>query len=397
MSMHISVLRNTIQHYAWGSKSAIPKLLGETNPTGDAWAELWIGAHPQSPSKLGGCNLDHVIQRAPETALGYRVANRFQKKLPFLLKVLAADQPLSLQCHPNVAQAQKGFGRENWNLIELSSPRRCYKDTNHKPELLCALSPFRALKGFRPIEEIVDRFQTLDIPTLRAAVERLSADRSAEGLRRFFQGLLHAQPQVREAWTAQAVSRASGLRGADYQLIESLHAKYPGDIGVLSPMLLNLIELQPHEAIFLEAGELHVYLWGLGVEIMANSDNVLRAGLTQKHIDIKELSKIASFEPSPARILQPSATPQSTERAFETPVDEFKLSIIEVKANEEFLQYDVEEVEMLLAVEGEAIIHPKHGGSFLRLPQGEAAFVPACVEGYRITGDAKLFRATTGV
>lgn len=304
MAPAIVPLDNPVQNYAWGSGSAIAELLGRPSPDGRPEAELWIGAHPQAPSRLalpgGPHTLDALIRSAPEAMLGSQAARRWGGELPLLMKMIAAAEPLSIQCHPNREQAMAGFARENARGLPLGSPRRNYRDANPKPELVVALTRLVGLKGFRPLEEIARGLRSLEIPELRNA---LASFDEAEGLQRLFAWLWTRPAEERVPLVDRAVAAAARQRDQvpTFAWMERLQAKYPGDIGVLAPLLLNLFELAPEDGLFLAAGELHSYLEGTAMEVMASSDNVLRGGLTSKHVDVPELLAVGASAPRPPR------------------------------------------------------------------------------------------------
>ncbi|HMA67154.1 MAG TPA: mannose-6-phosphate isomerase, class I, partial [Desulfosalsimonadaceae bacterium] len=320
-------LQNEIQDYAWGSYTFIQSLLGETrNDT--PWAELWMGAHPKAPSRVltsgGWQRLDELIATCPEKILGPATARRYNNCLPYLFKVLAAQQPLSLQAHPDEEQARNGCAREDHEGIPLDAPHRNYKDDRRKPECLCALTPFHALKGFRPISEMTELFSEVCPKSLADAMEFLRQSPHANGLKRFFEALMtlpeNKLQEVLEETTANAMARQEERE--EFRWIKALSEMYPEDAGILSPILLNLICLQPGEALFLNSGEMHAYLEGCGIEIMANSDNVLRGGLTAKHVDVAELMRALDFTPRKSEILTPQAG-AACESVYPTPVAEF--------------------------------------------------------------------------
>jgi mannose-6-phosphate isomerase len=274
-----------IRDYAWGSRTVIPQMLG-IEPDGRPAAELWFGAHTGSPSPALGSTLDEVIAADPETLLGTDVAARFDGHLPYLLKVLAADKALSIQVHPNRAQAESGYAAEQ--DADLPPDQRNYTDANHKPELLCALTPFEAMCGFRPVAQTMSVLDELALPELDFLADAL---RGPDALRTALTAVLeHDRPQaLAEAVAARATPdgplRPAWIAGQDF----------PGDIGAVVTLLLNYRRLEPGQAIYLGAGNVHGYLRGTGVEIMANSDNVLRCGLTSKRIDVGELVKVTDF------------------------------------------------------------------------------------------------------
>jgi mannose-6-phosphate isomerase len=390
------LLDNPIQNYAWGSLTAIGDLLGRPSPGGVPEAELWIGAHPKAPSRIlepaGLGSLDQALQSAPVALLGAEICDRFGNELPFLLKVLAAAEPLSIQAHPNPEQARSGWTRENEEGIPLDAPRRNYRDPNHKPELVCALSAFTALKGFRPIEQTARHFAALARPELTEEVARLGRERSPAALRAFFARLMTLDPEEKRPLLARALAEAAKRRGRDpgWGWVTRLHDKYPDDVGVLSPLYLNVVTLQPEEALFLPAGELHTYLEGTALEIMANSDNVLRGGLTPKHVDVPELLAILVFEPQAPEILRPAEVAPG-EQIYACPAREFELALLRVTPKRPLASAPGRGAEILLTLEGSPVLKAETGP--LALERGRAAFVPASAPPYRIEGEGRLARA----
>jgi mannose-6-phosphate isomerase len=285
----VEPLAGVIQPYAWGSHVAIARIQGRPVPTRRPEAELWMGAHPAAPCLVGGEPLTALIARDPAAVLGPPVLDRFGPRLPYLLKLLAADQPLSLQAHPDTAQAAAGYAAEEAAGIPRDAPQRNYVDPYHKPELLVAVEEFDALCGFRAPVASADLLESLGVPALRSTVDALRQPDPAAALRSAVHGLL-ALPAEARAPLVRAVA-ATG-----YPLAADLAARYPGDLGVVVALLLNQVRLAPGEAVWMPAGNLHAYLCGVGMEIMAASDNVLRGGLTPKHVDVDELLRILRFE-----------------------------------------------------------------------------------------------------
>jgi mannose-6-phosphate isomerase len=388
-----------IQPYAWGSRTAIAELQGRTCPTATPEAELWLGAHPGAPSRIGDRSLLEHIRSAPERVLGTPVVERFGPGLPFLLKVLAAETPLSLQAHPSLEQAREGFAREDAQGVPRGAPHRNYKDATHKPELICALTPFDALCGFRSVEGTLVLFDLLASPQLEQLIEPLRASPDARGLARTFETLM-TLPDSRRAATVDAAVQAcrtlSAKVGGAFQeearWAVRLAELYPGDPGVVGALLLNLLRLQPGEAIFLPAGNLHAYLNGVGVEIMANSDNVLRGGCTPKHVDVPELLRVLDFRPGPVTPLRASRA-EDGEEVFEAPAPEFRLSRVVLKPGSR-VSPSRRGPEILLCTEGEARV--SLGGDGLALPRGCSAFVAAEEGAYSLEGEGVVFRATVG-
>ena len=394
----IGLLKNSIQEYAWGSRTAIPELLGQSVPADKPQAELWMGAHPKAPSQVlaDGLwrSLPEVIQESPEETLGQEVAARFSNKLPFLFKVLAAAKPLSIQAHPNKEQAGQGFARENELGIPLDAPHRNYRDDNHKPEIICALTPFWALNGFRKIEETLSLLEEAKISGLSEIVSFLRSQPNRDGLKKFFNHLMTTDSGKQGKIVEQAVNYAEKRTHEEpvWTWMIKLNEEYPGDMGVLSPIFLNLIRLEPQQAMYLPAGELHGYLEGVGIELMANSDNVLRGGLTPKHIDVQELLAVLNFTDGDLNILGPeNLTPG--EAIYSTEAEEFVLSVIRVDNAAPFSSPRDRSVEMMMCTEGEVSVTDLRAGDITRLTRGISIIVPAAVEQYSIEGDGILYKA----
>lgn len=385
-------LSNTVRPYAWGSTTAIPELLG-TAPTGEPQAEMWMGAHPGAPSRLtrpSGTEqpLTEVIAADPERELGPAAVAAFGPRLPFLLKLLAAGAPLSLQVHPDLAQAQQGYADEESRGVPIDAPHRTYKDANHKPELICALTPFDGLCGFRRPADAAEAIAALGVDSLKPYVDLLHARPEEAALREVLTAILTADPDEMAHTVNEAAEAADRLGGAHAPYAQIAH-HYPGDPGVIAAMLLNYVQLQPGEALFLGAGVPHAYLGGLGVEIMANSDNVLRCGLTPKHVDVPELLRIVRFEATDPGILRPEASPTG-EELYETPVDEFRLSRYALSSGGAPIALTAATPQILLCTAGA----PRIGE--LGLAPGESVFVPAD-EPVEVSGSGTLFRATVVV
>jgi mannose-6-phosphate isomerase len=366
-------LDGVVRHYAWGSPDALPRLLGR-EPDGSPWAELWFGAHEGDPSPLpdAGTTLADVIARDPSGVLGEPTVERFGRQLPFLLKLLAADTPLSIQVHPSRRQAEAGFDAEEQRGPARDAPDRNYRDRNHKPELLCALTPFEALCGFRPVADTVAVLERSGIAELRALIEALHAEKP---LRAAFTAAVESEPSVVAAVSA-AASPEGPLRPA---WLASRH--FPGDVGVVVSLLLNHVRLDPGQAIYLGAGNVHAYLQGVGVEIMAASDNVLRAGLTTKHVDVAELQRVTDFRELADPLRDPGAD------GFEVPVPDFRLQPVEVAG------------PVAVAIDGPAIALCTCGAvsaAGIELAPGRAVFVPGRALRVQLDGSGTAFVATVG-
>ncbi|HEU5129599.1 MAG TPA: mannose-6-phosphate isomerase, class I [Glycomyces sp.] len=381
-------LDGVIRNYAWGSQVDIARLQGRAHPAELPEAEEWFGAHPTAPSILAdGRPLDDAIASEPAPLLGRRALDRFGPRLPFLMKLLAADKPLSLQAHPNSRQAHSGYQREL--RIGIDAAFRNYVDGNHKPELIVALTDFRALCGFRDPLASADGIEALGVPALEGIVRTLRDERA--GLRRAVTDLLGlGRDECREI-IGQAVKTASadasgGSEVAD--VLVELARHYPDDPGVLVGMLLNRLALRPGEAVYMPAGNLHAYLKGLGVEIMAASDNVLRGGLTNKRVDVPELLRVLDFramdEPRAA------VNDEGPVRDWPVPIDDFSLRRIAVGA--ETQSFDIDGPRICLCTGGTVTV--ADDGGEVALAPGRAAFSAAAAGPIRTSGEGELFIAS---
>ena len=396
--MKISLLKNTIQDYAWGSTRAIPDLLGQKNPEHKTQAELWMGAHPKAPSLVQHngqwVSLLELIAKNPVDILGKKVAANFNNRLPYLFKVLAAAKPLSIQAHPDLHQAREGFQRENAQKIPLDAPNRNYRDDNHKPECICALTRFWALSRFRKISGILSYFEKLNLQQLEAELADFKKRPTVDGLKRFYTSLMTLGMDRQKRIVDEALGQAQGFEAEDpvFKWMLRLADDYPDDIGVLTPILLNLICLEPGQAIFLDAGELHAYLEGLGIELMANSDNVLRGGLTPKHVDVAELLRVLKFEDRDITLLKPGKS-VANELVYPSAAAEFVLSVITLNKAATYQSPKDRSVEILICTRGKATIFDRHDRTETQLRQGASAVVPAAVEGYSIKGEGTCYKA----
>jgi len=395
----ISILKNAVQEYAWGSYTAIPELLGKKNLSNRPRAELWMGAHPKAPSmvKRNGewKSLLKLIEKNPKDFLGKEAAKKFGNRLPYLFKVLAAAKPLSIQAHPSIYQATEGFERENRLGIPFNAPSRNYKDDNHKPECICALTAFWALNGFRKISDILSLMEKVCPNGLEKELDALRKDQDSRGLKSFFHALMTMDQDRKVQITGAAVKNAGKYADIDqtFQWMINLHTEHPADIGIFSPLFLNLIRLNPGQAMFLPAGELHAYLDGLGIELMANSDNVLRGGLTPKHVDVPELLNVLNFKERHVNILSAEQV-SDCERQYPTPVEEFVLSVIDVKAGMICKGSIRRSIEIILCTQGEAVVTEFGKDNIIHMDKGTSIVIPAGVDMYGIEGDATLYKAS---
>ena len=431
-----------VQQYPWGSAEYIPRFLGVENPAQEPWAELWMGAHPRAPSRLVGHkeNLLQWIAADPERVLGKKILERYGTNLPFLFKLLAAAEPLSIQCHPNREQAEEGYKRENDAGIPLDSPQRNYRDSNHKPEILLAILPCTALCGFRPVsvsrrifEKILPSAPLLEKPVALLKEGKLKdfflslfsmprpeigecIRRVRDRLRKSFgtdtEGLYKTKGEGSIGGSGGKTGVLSSEEDIAYWFLQ-LSSWYPDDPGSFAPFYLNLIRLEPNEALYLGAGVLHGYLEGFGVELMANSDNVLRGGLTSKHVDLVELLRIVEFSPQEPNIIQPRRKNLRTRKGegwedlYPTPASEFLLSILRfqnVEQGEALLHTPIPGPQILLCGEGSIRIQGESGSIkgceknsiSVDVKKGDSVFVEAAVENCLISGTGVLYRAQGG-
>jgi mannose-6-phosphate isomerase len=395
-------LKNPVQHYAWGSITHIPQLLGLENKEGKPFAELWMGSHLKAPSSVmlkngESISLRDFISLDVRAVLGKDVVKVFGEDLPFLFKVLAAASPLSLQTHPSKQQAIAGFTREEIHGIPLNSPNRNYKDTNNKCELLVALSKFYALVGFRPFEEIKKEFNFLHDDEQIYLILKKTEKQSRENRISFFFIQLTALPEhERKAVLEKIAAQLAGKAGPAYHWVIELHKLYPTDIGVLSPLILNMVELKPGQAIFMPSGALHTYLEGFGLEIMTNSDNVLRGGLTPKHIDLPELLQILDFKATSPEIIT-ARKEGPFEFTSSLPVKEFKLSRMVVKQGKGITQSKRRSIEILLILKGKISFSSSCFRDTITALQGESFLIPAILSDYTIRGQAELYSASVNI
>lgn len=402
----VELMTNRIRPYAWGSRTAIAELLGQPSPADHPQAELWIGAHPGDPSQIGSPDAprslaDHV-EADPQRALGSRQAAEFGR-LPFLLKVLAAAEPLSLQAHPSREQAEAGFALEQAAGVDIRSAERNYKDTWPKPELVCALTTFHALCGFRDPGRTVTVLSQLQCPELDRYLTLLSGQPDSAGVRALFSSIITMPPAaltpVIDAVLAGCVDRlrAGSEFGEIYRTALDLGERYPGDPGVLASLLMNRVTLQPGQALYLGAGNLHAYLAGTAVEIMANSDNVLRGGLTPKHVDVAELMRVLDFTTGDVQLIDP--VPDGVGRwRYPTPAKEFALTRVAAAGVTDGVPLPADGAQVLLVVAGTGVLRSQDAE--LTVPKGRSAWLDAPRPGsaaVRLFGDAVGFVATDGL
>lgn len=385
----MEILTPTVQTYAWGHPSFIPTIQGR--PAGaDPEAELWMGAHPKAPSTVSdGRTLDVAIAQDPVGRLGESIAASFGE-LPFLLKILAADRALSIQTHPSATRAAEGFDRENAAGVPIDSPARSYRDPNHKPELICALTRFEAKCGFRPLEQTLKLVDLLpDIPTALSQHLRASGSQESVLADTMMWLLRDADPATVAAIIRSVSALENSIWESEIRWTSELDDQHPNDPGVVVALLMNHVVLEPGDALFLEAGMLHAYLGGAAIELMANSDNVIRGGLTPKHIDLEELAHIAVTAPT---VVAPQR-PEGPAHTFAAPVDEFALT--RIRLADSSYSASVSGPEIIVLTDGAATVAASDGQVFDLLP-GQPLFVSGTETQWEATGIATVFRATVG-
>jgi mannose-6-phosphate isomerase len=406
--MRIYRLENSVQRYAWGSANGITDTIGIPNPGGGPLAELWMGAHPSAPStalvdgtKLG---LDELIKREPAATLGPHVLEKLGSSLPFLFKVLSAGTPLSIQAHPSKRKAQLGFERENLAGIPVDAPERNYRDPNHKPEMAVALTRFELICGFRPVREIIENIRLVAPGEFDRSLERLERDPSRVELSVFFYALMSADERAQAQILAEAANGIAaaldsgkvpeGAEGAFRWALKMMEV-FPGDAGAIIPLILNHIVLEPGQAAFIAPGELHAHLTGTCLEIMANSDNVIRGALTKKFIDLPELVSVLSFNPERVPPVRPSQI-APCEEAYPTFVPDFQISRISLGTGRRYRRSS-RGPEILLCASGAAELRCS-GEAPIVLGRGESAFACADACDYELvpadSSEALVFRAS---
>ncbi len=393
----VLTLCGVVQHYDWGGYNYIPDLLGIENATRRPFAELWIGAHTKAPSlaEVAGeqVPLNELIAERPDAILGQAANAHFAGRLPYLFKILDVNKMLSIQAHPTLAQAKDGFARENAEGIGLEAGSRNYKDNNHKPEIGVALTEFWMLHGFRPLEQIAGAFDASPelgslMPGFRQRLAAAGHDHQARRslLRELYGNVMNMPQEQVDSLLNGLLSRlqakpVSDKDSADYWALRAAeNFPLPGghrDRGIFSIYLLNLVHLRPGQGTFQPAGVLHAYLEGVNVELMANSDNVLRGGLTTKHIDVAELLRILTFEGGTPEVFD-GIQVSAQERVYRTPAEEFELSRISLAPHSRYTGETTYGPKALLVLQGSATLTA--AGQSIPLRRGSIAFAPNATE-----------------
>jgi mannose-6-phosphate isomerase len=406
---HFFKLENTVQHYDWGSPRMIPELLEKENASMIPWAELWMGIHPGAPSMCMDdthnrkISLPDLIKEDAEFYLGDETQKAFGT-LPFLYKVLSAEKPLSIQAHPNLKQAQEGWAKENKAGIDIKAANRNYKDANHKPEIMCALSPFTAMCGFRKREEIEQLLSIVNCSALDNPLAMLKDTSSEGGLKGFLGAIFSMSAENRRMLTDTILEHGRDFAAnneqykREFELAVLFAQIHPDDPSIIAPLYLNVIQLKPGEAIFLSAGVLHAYVHGLGMELMANSDNVLRGGLTSKYIDADELKSVLDFTPFMPEILRPSnAGSEQSEFAYKTECKDFALKHFQNKNGT--INYINTSPSIMFVTNGMLTINDTVENKQLVLKKGESAFIAPTEQSDSIVleGEFEMYAASTGL
>ncbi|HAS6019526.1 TPA: mannose-6-phosphate isomerase, class I [Vibrio vulnificus] len=399
--MNFFKLDNPVKNYEWGSRTAIQSLFGIDNPNGEPQAEIWMGAHPNGCSTVSidgeSVLLSKLIQSNQEGILSKATAEQFGE-LPYLFKVLAAGQALSIQVHPSKEEAEVGFAREEAQGIDRSAAQRNYRDPNHKPELVYALTPYQAMNGFRAFDDILARFThmvgAVHMPTVQALLEVFKDNKTSYGLEAFFTGLLSLQGDDKLQSLAALLEYVKLHQKQDLEddlcsLVLELAQSYPSDIGLFAPFMLNVLTLKPGQAMYLDARTPHAYLKGAGLEIMANSDNVLRAGLTPKHIDVDELAKCTLFEEKPVESLLCQPETDGDYHHYPVSVPDFNFDCF-MQADDTVVQLC--SAEILFAIDCDATLSHKSGEK-ITITKGESVFIPAYAQEYTLSSKGRVARA----
>ena len=385
-------LINQIQNYSWGSKDYIPELLGK-NKNDKHWAELWMGDHPRATSTavLDSENLplNQLIRNYSNDILG-EDTSRFGTQLPFLFKVLSAMSPLSIQAHPDKIQAEEGFLDENLRKIPLDAFNRNYKDNNHKPEIICALTPFTAMCGFRDAKEIEANFLKLKSSVFVEKIQSVCVNNKENWIKSFFSAYMLLENKYLSSLIESALEWAVSDNSLEAELLRKFAEYYNNDPGILAPLFLNVYKLQPGEALYQGPGELHAYVEGTGIELMSNSDNVLRGGLTPKYVDVEELLKVLNFNTSEKNVLKPVEN-ESGSFVYSTPSDEFVLGYLKIKNSKSIETKNRKSLEILLCTSGEVVL--SYENETIPFIRGESLFIPASVKSYTLKGAGEIFSA----
>ena len=355
-------------------------------------AEMWMGDHPSGRNMIKVQDellpFHDLIISYPKEILGNECIKKFGPVLPFLFKLLAAEKPLSIQAHPDKVQAESGFERENILNISMKDYTRGYKDKNHKPEIILALTDFIMMKGFMEYGIIYENFREY----CGSSSEILFSEKGINPIKDFFNKIIYSDRHSLEIMIREALKNTSKKDNLISELIIKFSRFYPEDPGILSPLFLNSTVLKVGEAVFIPAGELHAYVNGTGIELMSNSDNVFRGGLTNKHVDREELLEILSYKPS--EIIKVGKVKSDCETFFPTSSDEFLLSEIKINPGDRYISRSKRNIEIIFCYSGGAAIETDEKNYIMSIKKGDSFFIPSALADYTIRGEGVFYKAT---
>ena len=391
------LLEPAFKYYDWGSLEFLQNLTGRSNLKGKTAAEMWMGDHISGPNMIKYGKeiypLHNLVEEEAVKLIGEKASSEFSGKIPFLFKVLAAAKPLSIQSHPSKKQAEEGFERENILDIALDDFTRGYKDNNHKPEIIYALTDFKMMKGFRNYETTAANFKKYCPDSSVFLFEGLKEYSEEKKIKKLFTGILTSCKSDCVKMINEALKKTENDISLESEMINKFSQFYPGDSGILSPLYLNCAMIKKGEAVYIPAGELHAYVEGCGMELMANSDNVFRGGLTPKHIDRDELLKILKYKPT--EINKVEKTVINNEIFYKTESNEFLFSEISVNKDEKYISDKDRNIDILICYEGNAEVESKDGAIIVK--KGDSFAVPSCAGNYSITGKGIFYKATVPI
>ena len=396
------LLEPAFKYYEWGSETAIQEITGRKELEGKTAAEMWMGDHPSGANFLvDGTEkipFHDLVKEKPDKILGKNVSKKYRKSLPFLFKVLAASKPLSIQSHPSRKQAEEGFERENILEIPMDDFTRGYKDSNHKPEIILALTSFKMMKGFRSYSSIRDNLKKYCPATSQWIIKEMGDVKDlteSKKLKKFFKTIMSCSCSDTGRMIDEALKNSQKEEFKDKlesDFIRKFSEYYPDDAGILSPIYLNCSVLEKGEAVYIPAGELHAYVEGTGIELMANSDNVFRGGLTPKHVDREELYKILKYRTTEIRKTDKKVN--GCEKIFTTESEEFLLSEIIVDKENNYVSDEDRNIDILICYEGSAEVECESSKSGITVMKGDSFVLPSAARKYTITGEGTFYKAT---
>ncbi len=394
------LLEPAFKYYDWGSASSIQEITGRKELGGKTAAEMWMGDHASGPNMVKTGNslipFHRLLESEPEKILGRNAVSRFGKTLPFLFKLLASSKPLSIQAHPSRKQAEEGYERENILEISLDDFTRGYKDRNHKPEIMLAVTDFTMMKGFRKYSIITENFRKYCPSSSHQLFSSTSEYPEEKKIKSFFRNIMSASISEIRRMTEESISSAvrdENRNSLVSQLITRFSGYHPDDAGILSPLYLNCDVLERGEAVYIPSGELHAYVEGTGMELMANSDNVFRGGLTSKHIDREELFRILDYSPGEIKRVEKKVT--GNEIFYPADSEEFLISEIDVSREKSYISPDERNLDIVFCLSGNASVSKKDSeNEKIDIVKGDSFAAPSCAGSYSITGEGVFYKAT---